>query len=127
MSKTWINGTGQWSVITMLMKEEYQILSWNMKNVPDILKKYLANVHCPAWISATETLEKIIYLHFLITKMFKWVLLGMLPIYLGMFPATDWPLALALLKINCLSNVLEIGDWLWPYKGLKKTNKPKDQ
>ena len=55
MSWTLIKGTGQQLVITMFMKEEYQTLSYNMKNVPDILEKYLANVRCPAWISAPES------------------------------------------------------------------------
>ena len=54
MSWTLIKGTGQRPVITMFMKEEYQTLSCNMKNVPDILEKYLANVRCPAWISAPD-------------------------------------------------------------------------
>ena len=54
MSWTLIKGTGQWPVITMLMKEEYQTLSCNMKNASDILWKYLAKVRCPAWISASE-------------------------------------------------------------------------
>ena len=37
MSWTLIKGTGQGPVITMFMKEEYQTLSCNMKNVSDIL------------------------------------------------------------------------------------------
>ena len=52
MSWTLIKGTGQQPVITMFVKEEYQTLSCNMKNVPDILENYLANVRCPAWILA---------------------------------------------------------------------------
>ena len=55
MSWTLIKGTGQQLVITMFMKEEYQTLSCNMKNISDILYKYLANVRCPAWVSAPVT------------------------------------------------------------------------
>ena len=57
MSWTFIKGTGQRPVITMIMKEEYHTLSCNMKNVLDILYKYLANVRCLEWITAPNSID----------------------------------------------------------------------